>query len=92
MASFSDTFISAHTLGAELERDRLERRLRRVTVAIAVLRDRVSGHRPELGTAPRHLLRAIADFEAQNDALSTRLRNLGRDPASTQVQEMERPR
>jgi hypothetical protein len=92
MASFSDTLISAHTLGAELERDRLERRVRRVTVAVAVLRGRVAGHRPELDTPPRHLLGAIADFEAQIEALSARLRDLGRDRASTQVQDTERPR
>jgi hypothetical protein len=83
---------SSHTLGEELERDRLERRARRVTVAVAVLRERVSRHRPELGTPPRHVLQAIADFEAQIEALSARLRDLGRDPASTQVQETERPR
>jgi hypothetical protein len=81
-----------HTLGEELERDRLERRVRRVTVAVAVLRERVSRHRPELGTPPRHLLRATADFEAQIEALSARLRDLGRDPASTQVEETERRR
>jgi hypothetical protein len=92
MASFSDTLISAPTLGAELERDRLERRVRRVTVAVAVLRERVAGHRPELDTPPRYLLRAIADFEAQIEALSARLRDLGRDRASTQVQGTERPR
>jgi hypothetical protein len=83
---------SPHTLGEELERDRLERRVRRVTVAVAVLRERVSAHRPELGRPPRHLLRAIADFEAQIEALSARLRDLGRDPASTHVQGTERSR
>jgi hypothetical protein len=92
MASFSDTFISAHTLGAELERDRLERRVRRVIVAVAVLRERVSRHRSELGAPPRHLLRAISDFEAQIEALSARLLDLDRDHASTQVQATERPR
>lgn len=83
---------STRTLGAELERDRPERRLRRVMVAIAVLRDRVSGHRPELGPAPRHLRQAIADFEAQIEALSARLQDLGHDPGSAQVQGTERPR
>jgi hypothetical protein len=80
------------TLGAELERDRLERRLRRATVAIAALHDRVSGHRPELGTASRRLRQTIADFEAQIEALSARLRDLGHDSASAQLQETERPR
>jgi hypothetical protein len=88
----SITTVSPHTLGEALERDRLEHRARRVTVAVAVLRERVTGYRHELGTPPRHLLRAIADFEAQIDALSARLGDLGRDPVSTQVQKTERPR
>jgi hypothetical protein len=87
----STATISPHTLGEALERDRLERRVRRVTVAVAVLRERVSRHRPDPGTPPRHLLNALADFEAQVDALSTRLRDLGGEPASTQLQETERP-
>lgn len=88
----STTTVSPHTLGEALERDRLERRVRRVTVAVALLRERVRGHRPELAAPPRHVLRAIADFEAQIEALSARLSDLGRDPVSTQVQETERPR
>jgi hypothetical protein len=91
MAFLTDTCISAHTLRADLERDRLERRVRRVTVAIAVLRERMSGPRTELGSPPRHLPQAIADFEAQIEALSARLRDLGRDPAPTPVDETERP-
>jgi hypothetical protein len=83
---------SSHTLGEELERDRLEHRVRRVTVAVAVLRERVSAYRPELGTPPRHLRRAITNFEAQIEALNARLRDLARDPASTQVRETERLR
>jgi hypothetical protein len=80
-----------HTLGELLERDRLERRVRRVTVAVAVLRERVGRHRLELGTPPRHLLHAVADFEAQIEALSARRRELGPDPASSDVQGTERP-
>ena len=87
----STTTRSPHSLGEVLERDRLERRVRRVTVAVAVLRDRVTGHRPELDAPPRHLLLTIADFEAQIEVLSARLRDLGRDPASTQAQGTERP-
>jgi hypothetical protein len=87
----SITTVSPHTLGEALERDRLERRVRRVTVAVAVLRERVSRHRPEPGTPPRHLLHAIADFEAQLEALSARLRDLGGRPAWPPVQETERP-
>jgi hypothetical protein len=88
----SITTVSSHTLGEALERDRLERRVRRVTVAVAVLRERASAYRPELGTPPRHLRRAIADFEAQIGALNVRLRDLSRDPGSAQAQETERPR
>jgi hypothetical protein len=84
--------VSPPTLGEALERDRLERRARRVTVAVAVLRERVSRHRPELDTPPRHLLLTIVDFEAQIEALSARLRDLGRDPASAHVEKSERPR
>lgn len=86
----SITPVSPPTLGEALERDRLERRVRRVTVAVAVLRQRVRGDRPE-PAPPQHVLRAIADFEAQIEALSGRLRDLGRDPVSTQVRETERP-
>jgi hypothetical protein len=88
----SITTVSPRTLGEALERDRLERRVRRVAVAVAVLRERVSGSRLERGAPPRHLLRAITDFETQIEALSARLRDLGRDPTSTEVQETERPR
>ena len=87
----STTTLSPHTLGDVLERDRLERRVRRVTVTVAVLRDRVTRHRREPDTPPRHLLLTIADFEAQLEALSARLRDLGRDPGSTRVQETEGP-
>jgi hypothetical protein len=76
----SITTVSPRTLGEALEGDRLERRVRRVTVAVALLRERVNHQRPELGTPPRHLLCAIDDFEAQIEALSARLRDLGHDP------------
>lgn len=84
--------LSPGTLGEALERDRLERRVRRVTVAVAVLRERAKGHRLESAAPPRHLLlQAIADFEAQIEALSARLSDLSRDPVSIQVQETVRP-
>jgi hypothetical protein len=66
-----------HTLGAELERDRLERRVRRLTVAIHVLRQRESENRRESGAPKRHLGRAVADFEAQVETMKTRLHDLG---------------
>jgi hypothetical protein len=75
-----------HTLGAELERDRLERRVRRMTVAIRVLRHRESENRSEAGTPRRHLGRAVADFEAQVEAMTMRLHDLGMDGPSVQIQ------
>jgi hypothetical protein len=73
------------SLGADLECDRLERRVTRVTVAIAVLRERASEHRPELGARPRHLRHALADFEAQIESMNARLREFASGPGSTQV-------
>jgi hypothetical protein len=72
---------STHSLGAELERDRLELRVRRVTIAVAALRERE--HRRELGAPPKHVRLAIADFEAQIEAMNARLRDLAPDPDST---------
>lgn len=76
---------STHTLGTELERERLERRVRRTTFAIAALRQRASEYRRELGSPPRQLRQVIADFEAQIEEINARLRGLAREPASTQV-------
>ena len=64
------------TLGAELERDRLKHRVGRVTAAVSVLNRLAGEHRRELGAPPRHLRRAIADFEAQIEAMTARLRDL----------------
>jgi hypothetical protein len=74
---------SAYTLGAELERDRLNCRVSRMTVAIGVLREREN--RRWSGAPHRHLGRVIADFEAQIQAMNLRLRDLGVDGASTQI-------
>jgi hypothetical protein len=70
---------STHSLGAVLERDRLERRVGRLTIAIAALRQRMSEDRREPGAPPRHVRQTIADFEAQIDAMSARLRDLAPD-------------
>lgn len=78
---------SSHTLGAALERDRLERRVSRIAVAVAALRQRASEHRREPGTAPQPIGQAIADFEAQIAALNARLWDLGHDWGSTPVRE-----
>jgi hypothetical protein len=76
---------STHTLGAELERDRLERRVRRMTIAIGVLRQRERENRRGPRASRRHLGQAIADFEAQIEAMNTRLRDLGIDGPSIQI-------
>jgi hypothetical protein len=64
---------STQTLGATLERDRLEHRVSRVTVAIAVLRRLGDEHRHE---PPKHVRQTIADFEAQTAAMKARIREL----------------
>ena len=78
---------STLTLGAVLERDRLERRARRIAVAIGVLRLRESEHRREPGAAERRLGQVIADFEAQIEAINRRLRELGTDGPSIQARQ-----
>jgi hypothetical protein len=55
-------------------------------IAIAALRRHASEHRGELGALPRPLRRAIADFEAQVEAMNARLRDLAPEGASTQIQ------
>lgn len=74
---------SPHTLGAALERDRLEHRVSRVAGVIAGLRQHETEHRRQLTEPPRHIRRAIADFEAQIAAMNARLRDLARDRLST---------
>jgi hypothetical protein len=81
---------STHTLGAELERDRLEHRASRVTIAIAALRQLAGEHRGQLGGAPVHIRRTIADFEAQLAAMDVRLRDLARDRGPTESPRTER--
>jgi hypothetical protein len=66
----------SRSLGAELERVRLERRARRMTVAIASLHLLANERGRELGATPRHLHRTLADFETQIDAMNGRLREL----------------
>lgn len=73
---FQDHSTSTRTLGALLERDRLEYRLTRATFAIVALRERESEHRRRLGRSPKHLRHAIADFEAQVEAMNGRLQDL----------------
>ncbi len=78
--------VSTRSLGADLERDRLERRVIRMTLAIAALRQRASEYRRELGRPPGPLRHAIADFEEQIEAMNARLRDLGPDGTSAHIQ------
>jgi hypothetical protein len=71
---------STYTLGAALERDRLEHRVSRVAVAVTVLRHLESDPRRE---PPRHIRQTIADFEAQTAAMKARLRELSEHPEVT---------
>ena len=75
---------SAHTLGEVLERDRLERRVRWMRVAIDALRRSATEGRRE---PPRHVRRDIADFEAQIAALEARLRELAYDRGQSAEEE-----
>lgn len=75
----------APTLGTELERARLERRARRMTFAIASLRQLANESERELGAPPKHFHHTLVDFEAQIDAMNIRLRELGPDRASNRI-------
>jgi hypothetical protein len=67
---------TTYTLGAVLERDRLEHRVSQVAVAVAVLRQLAALHRREPGPPPMHIRRAIADFESQAATIDARLQEL----------------
>ena len=71
---------SALSIGAQLERDRLERRATRVALAISSLRQRVGESPAGADSAPGRLRHVIADFEAQMDAMDARLRELDTEP------------
>jgi hypothetical protein len=64
------------SLGATLERDRLERRATRMTFVVGSLRQRATDSERRLGATPRHLQQVIVDFEAQIEAMNARLREL----------------
>jgi hypothetical protein len=70
------------SLGAALERDRLEHRARRMTFAVGSLRQRATESERKLGATPRHLQQIIVDFEAQIEAMNARLRELARERTS----------
>ena len=62
------------SLGSQLERDRLEYRVTRASLAIVALRRNANAHHRE--RQARRLRQAIADFEAQVDAMNARLQDL----------------
>jgi hypothetical protein len=76
---------STVTLGADLERLRLRWRAERMTITVAWLRQYASEP-----VAPRHVRRAISDFEAQIAVIRARLRELGRDDEPVQVERRRR--
>jgi hypothetical protein len=67
---------SAQTLGATLERDRLERRVGLMTVVVESLRRHAGEHRR---ADPRRVRQAIADLESQLALMNARLRDLNQD-------------
>jgi hypothetical protein len=73
------------TLGSQLERDRLEYRVTRASLAIVDLRRNANEHQRE--RQAERLRQAIADFEAQVAAMNARLRDLASEPVSTQAQQ-----
>jgi hypothetical protein len=64
------------TLGANLERDRLTQRARRVRGVIAAMRRQTGGGRAVGHAGDRHILQVIAEFEAELAAIDARLSDL----------------
>ena len=64
------------TLGANLERDRLTAKARRVRAVIVALRRQAGGERAEADAGNRHILRAISEFETELASIDARLRDL----------------
>jgi hypothetical protein len=80
------------SLGAELERARLEHRARRLMVAIVSLRQLASESARERRATPKHLNHTLVDFEAQIDATSARLRVLAGQGSSELIERLDRVR
>ena len=72
------------TLGADLERDRVTQRAHRVRAVIAALQRLAGRGDAAAQTGNRHLLRAIAEFEAELAGIDARLSDLGRGVAPAQ--------
>jgi hypothetical protein len=67
---------TAETLGAELERDRLTQRARRVTAVIAALKQQAGGPRAEAYARNRQIHQAIKEFEGEVATINARLSDL----------------
>ena len=76
---------STYRVGAERERSRLKLRLREKTVMIAWMRQYLREER-EPRAAPRHVRRAIAEFEAEVEAMNARLCDLDPDVGAMEDQ------
>ena len=68
--------MSEQMIVVQLERDRLEHRLRRIEMVTRALRERALHRDAELGTTPAPLREAIATFEIERDEIQRRLRCL----------------
>lgn len=80
--------MSAATIALQLERDRLEHRVRRIELVTSALRDRAVYRHAVMGTTPLPLRAAIEDFEIELAAMRRRLNELHRscvEPAATRA-------
>ncbi len=71
--------MSTEPIAAQLEKNRLELRARRIELVIYALRDRAVYRHGTSGAAPAALQRAIADFGSQLGATRRRLAELSPD-------------
>jgi hypothetical protein len=74
----SKTVLSQPTIGAYLERARLERRAAKMESVLSTLRLRAREYAAAAGSVPRPLRLAIDDFDAELSALRGRLGRHGR--------------
>jgi hypothetical protein len=79
----SDRRTRGGTLGAMLEKDRLEDRTKRLCAVIVALCRRADQQQTERGRSGRHIHVAIADLEAELVAIDLRLQDLARASAAT---------
>lgn len=70
--------MAADTIALELEHDRLRRRMRRMELVTAALRDRAVYRQGVTGTTPAPLRHAIEGFESELASMRLRLAELPR--------------